>query len=138
MKRVVLAILVAVCPLTACTDDGVEPQFEEAFTVASVNGMVLTFHPDVPTGGIDRWEYEFDATTVRGCNIERTYYATGWTLINDRTIRVQFGAQWEQYELVNYTGTAATGDLAGTFNYTSSPGVTMKGQFSQMTSTILC
>ena len=70
--------------------------------------------------------------------MERTYQATSWNLVDERTVRVYFGSQWEQYRLVNYNGTVATGDLAGTFEYTSSPGVTMTGTIVQQSSTIFC
>lgn len=139
MKRFLLAALVSALPIAACSSDDVGPTFtENPFTVASLPGTVLGLIPEEPVGGIDRWEYQFTATGARGCNIERSYEATGWSLIDDRTVRVEFGAQWEQYRLVNYTGTVATGDLAGTFAYTSSPGVSMMGTIVQQSFPLFC
>ena len=139
-KRALFALLLCLAPLSACSSDGDQgPQFtEDPFTVADMDGVVLMLVPDTPVGGIERWEYEFTGSTVKGCNIERVYNATGWQLIDSRTVRVQFGGQWEQYELVNYTGRVATGDLRGTFNYSSSPGVTMTGTLAQQSSTVFC
>ena len=139
-KRTLLALLVCVIPLTACSsDESLGPQFtEDPFTLADMDGVVLMLVPDEPVGGIDRWEYEFTGSTVKGCNIERVYQATGWSLVDSKTVRVQFGGQWEQYELVNYTGRVADGDLRGTFSYSSSPGVTMTGTLAQTSSTVFC
>ena len=140
MKRLVTVAFVCVLSLAACgSDDDLGPVFVvDPFTAAGLQGAVLGLIPDSPVGGIDRWEYEFGTSTVKGCNIERTYNATSWTLVDSRTVKVFFGQQWEQYRLVNYTGTVAGGDLGGSFEYTSSPGVTMTGTIVQQTSTLFC
>ena len=140
MKRTLLALLLCLAPLSACSSgDDQGPEFTaDPFTAADMNGVVLGLVPDNPVGGIDRWEYQFTGSTVKGCNIENVYEATGWQVVDSQTLRVQFGSQWEQYELTNYSGRVATGDLRGTFSYTSSPGVTMTGTLVQQSSTFFC
>ncbi|MFQ5537140.1 MAG: hypothetical protein ACE5GJ_06775 [Gemmatimonadota bacterium] len=139
MHRLVAALALLILPALACSSDDQGPEFTDApFTLEDLPGTVLGFVPSEPVGGIDRWEYKFTGSGAIGCNIERSYQATSWELIDDRTVRVHFGGQWEQYRLVNYTGRVANGDLAGTFEYTSSPGVSMTGQLFQQSSTIFC
>ena len=107
-------------------------------TEAALRGKVLSFTPEDPTGGIRNWEYEFNAGEVKGCNVENVYHSTGWQVVDDHTVRVIFGGQWEQYELVSFQGSLSDGNLSGRFNYTSSPGVSMTGTFVQMSSTMWC
>lgn len=140
MRRTTLtALALGTFVMAGCSGDDQGPQFtEDPFTAADMNGVVLGLVPDNPVGGIARWEYEFSVDAVKGCNIERVYNATSWKLIDSKTVRVYFGEQWEQYELVNWNGRVADGDLTGTFNYSSSPGVTMTGTLFQQSSTFFC
>lgn len=142
MRRLpLLAVTTAALFLTGCDsgileggDDGDSP----VLTQAALDGKILFFTPQPPTGDIPNWEYQFNAGSVRGCNMESEYQATGWTIIDDQTVRVHFGSQWEQYRLVNVTGSLVDFDLRGSFEYSSSPGVTMSGVFSQATQLVWC
>jgi hypothetical protein len=107
-------------------------------TQAALAGRILSFTPDVPAGGIPNWEYQFNAGSVRACNMEAEYQSTGWSVVDDRTVRVNFGSDWEQYRLVDRGGSLADGNLHGRFEYSSSPGVSMVGSFVQMPSLNWC
>ncbi len=109
-----------------------------ALTQAALTGKILSFTPDNAAGGIDNWEYYFRSGYVYGCNREATYQSTGWTVIDDQTVKVHFGNEWEQYKLVNSSGTLADGDLSGRFELSSSPGISMSGSFSQVTALSYC
>jgi hypothetical protein len=139
-RRLYMLITVTmVLSLPACDTLGDLYGGEDASLSAdALTGKVLAFTPDTPAGGVNRWEYRFDSGSVTGCNVEATYTSTGWSVVDDQTVRVNFGTQWEEYSLVDAAGTLEEGSLSGRFELDTSPGISMAGSFVQQSSTIYC
>ncbi len=107
-------------------------------SAAILVGKVIAFHnpnPNTSIGEQSDWDYTFQHFLAIGCNPTRGYESTGWEVINNETIKVIFGEQFEQYTLKSSSGSLATGDLKGTFHLTSSvPGNVVDGTFEQISS----
>ncbi len=68
-----------------------------------IAGATLHFTPDVAKGNVPSWWYQFktDGSQVLACNLKPARYTgTGWTLDESaRTVKVNFGSDWEKYTL---------------------------------------
>lgn len=100
---------------------------------SDVEFFTFEFEPDMATGNVTLWWYEFEAPydVVGACNINgNSYTATSWSLDADaRTINVYFGADAEYYTI-----TEASDDLSsGRFHYENSLGTTpMDGDWQRL------
>lgn len=115
-----------------------EETSDDVVVAALLVGKVIAFHnpnPNTAIGEQSNWDYTFDHFKAIGCNPTRGYESTGWEVIGNKTIKVNFGDQFEQYSLVASSGSLGTGDLKGTFRLTSSvAGNVVDGTFEQIPS----
>lgn len=109
-------------------------------TSSALTGKVLSFtnpSPNTARGEQANWEYTFQAGRALGCNQYKKYTSTGWTA-SGKTIRVNFGSQYEQYRILSSSGTLESGNLTGTFELTSSANQRFQGSFRQVRSSRYC
>ncbi len=96
--------------------------YEETITDATV-----LFTPDVATGGVDYWMYEYhsDGSSV-ACNSNGNYYYPDyWVMDGSSSVTVYFG-----YEYEYYTFSSDASDLSyGRYTYASSTGYSMEGDY---------
>lgn len=143
IKHVSTALLFLLV-LGGCKDNSTgvaEEDLGGGFTASLLQGKILRFtnpKPNTNIGEEPAWEYTFNKLRVFGCNANNRFESTGWTIIGN-SIRVQFGQQFENYELRTVSGTLEGGSFSGTFHLTSSvPGNVVDGSFRQVSRTSFC
>ncbi|HEU4615630.1 MAG TPA: hypothetical protein VFS15_26225, partial [Kofleriaceae bacterium] len=100
MKRVLsAAVLSLVVGGAGCTT--------KELTAEDLEYSTVNFTPDFATGNVETWWYElsYDGGSVVACNSNGNYYdPTGWYFDDyDTSIRVYFGAEWENYTFYDMT-----------------------------------
>ena len=134
-----LTFLVLMIAVAGCDTVEEATGVEGNASLSAIQGKVLRFVPDVPIGGIARSELQFLSGFVVACNEEARYETLGWELLDDTTVRVHYEqSQWENYTVVNTSGSLQNSDFRGRYLYDSSPGIQMEGSFTQVSALTLC
>jgi hypothetical protein len=145
--RVALAAFALSLALSGCgIVDAANPDEELVLNETVLEGKILRFRNTSSEGGDSgatlqpEIEYVFTIGNLVACNASRTFRATAWEVNEgNNSIRVSFGSQWENWKIVEASGSLEGSNLKGTYEYTSSvSSLKAFGDFTQVSSPKFC